>query len=180
MPDTCPSAGLDERAAVALPATAAAAERLLWYETSRSLRLVAVFSLPLSLLTCVTSFADAPTRAISASDFAPTRRPHPRPWHRIAVPGAGSKIGLRTVWKRIGGVPRSDEDTRYIKSYLELRSDGQGPRKHRRTERHVPVWDDAHWRHSLSDAESIGEELAKARGRSATCTSLQHAWREQN
>ncbi|CAK7206602.1 hypothetical protein SEUCBS139899_009402 [Sporothrix eucalyptigena] len=117
-----------------------------------------------SVATDIPSFADALKPTITPDNLAPARRPHPRPWHRIAVPGAGSKIGLRTVWKRIGGVPRSTEDARYIKGYLELRADGQGPRKNRRTERHVPAWGDVAWTTSLASAADDAEkDLIEAR-----------------
>ncbi|CAK7214735.1 hypothetical protein SCUCBS95973_002235 [Sporothrix curviconia] len=124
-----------------------------------------------SVATALLSFADAPKPNITSADLAPTRRPHPRPWCRVAVPGAGSKIGLRTVWKRIGGVPRSKEDARYVKGFIELLSDGQGPRKTRRTERHVSAWGDAHWADlSLSLAESVEGDLARAREAVANVT----------
>lgn len=111
------------------------------------------------------SFADATKPTITAADLAPTQHPHPRPWKRIAVPGAGNKLGLRTVWKRVGGLPRSSEDTRYFQGVFELRADGHGPRKNRRTERYVPVWGDAQWKTSPpSDAENAEEDVAKARG----------------
>ena len=96
-------------------------------------------------------------------------RPHPRPWSRIAVPGSSRTIGLRRIWKRIGGIPQSKDDGHYIEGILELRSNGQGPRKSRRTERHVPVWGDAQWAAILPSAiEIVEKELAQALGRSST------------
>ncbi|CAK7270833.1 hypothetical protein SEPCBS57363_004308 [Sporothrix epigloea] len=116
-----------------------------------------------SVMTASFSFANAPKPNITPADFAPIRRPHPRPWCRIAVPGSSRKIGLRKIWKRIGGIPQSKDDVRYIEGILELRSNGQGPRKIRRTERHVPVWGDAQWAAiSPSATESVGKELARA------------------
>ncbi|KAL1892646.1 hypothetical protein Sste5346_006931 [Sporothrix stenoceras] len=111
------------------------------------------------------SFTD---NTITSVDLAPTQLPHPRPWKRIAVPGAGTKLGLRTVWKRIGGVPRSSADTQYFQSVVELRADGTGLRKNRRTERYVPVWGDAQWQ--IRDTESTEDDLAKAREAVANVT----------
>ncbi|KIH94261.1 hypothetical protein SPBR_05506 [Sporothrix brasiliensis 5110] len=110
------------------------------------------------------SFADTARPTITAADFAPIQRPHPRPWKRIAVPGAGNKLGLRTVWKRVGGVPRSSADTRYFRGVFELRANGRGPRKHRRTERYVPVWGDARWQARETETP-LEDDLAKARGK---------------
>ncbi|EPE03086.1 hypothetical protein F503_08700 [Ophiostoma piceae UAMH 11346] len=81
----------------------------------------------------------------TAADFAPTRRPHPRPWDRVPVPASSAYITLRKVWKRVGALPLSSDNARYLQMAAELRADGQGPRKLPRTLLHVPIWGDATW-----------------------------------
>ena len=87
----------------------------------------------------------------TAADFAPARRPHPRPWDRVPVLAVSAYITLRKVWKRVGALPLSSDNARYLQMAAELRADGQGPRKMPRTLLHVPVWGDATWPEASTD-----------------------------
>lgn len=102
---------------------------------------------------------------ITAADFGAPPLAHPRAWQRVAVSAAGSSsLGLRTIWKRVGGMAPSPDDMRYPTAARELQCDSRGPRKRRRELRHVPAWAEGQWHPQDVQPTDTGLALEEARG----------------
>ncbi|EFX06246.1 hypothetical protein CMQ_6567 [Grosmannia clavigera kw1407] len=109
---------------------------------------------------------------ITAANFAAPPLPHPRAWQRVAVSATTSSLGLRKIWKRVGGMAPSQDDDRYLAAVRELQSDSRSPRKRRRELRHVPVWAEAQWHPQDVQYADVEMVLSEAREAVATATAV--------
>ncbi|KAK3386068.1 hypothetical protein B0H63DRAFT_560531 [Podospora didyma] len=105
------------------------------------------------------------TQAPIAKDaFLSPQIPQPRPWERVAVtPAAGHTRRQAKIWKRVTAPPTSSSANSYASAMTELESQGCGSRKRVRDTRHVPVYGDGKFHHSVNDICDGKWDLVEAR-----------------